>query len=117
MDISIIVPVYNSAKYLDKCLKSILRALDNFAGRGEILLVDNNSPDKSYLIMKKYQKEHPEIIFLDKQMTPGAAATRNYGTKKARGKYIWFVDADDTITEDSISELTAIGEDLDVRVW
>lgn len=105
MDISIIVPVHNSAKYLDKCLKSILRALDNFAGRGEILLVDNNSPDESYSIMKKYQKRYPEIIFLDKQMTPGAAATRNYGAKKARGKYIWFVDADDTIAEDSISEL------------
>lgn len=111
MDISIIVPVYNSAKYLTKCLDSILKALDNFAGHGEILLVDNNSPDESYLIMKKYQKEYPEIIFLDKQMTPGAAATRNYGTKKARGKYIWFVDADDTITEDSISELMQVAKE------
>lgn len=108
MDISIIVPVYNSAKYLTKCLDSILKALDNFVGHGEILLVDNNSPDESYSIMKKYQKRYPEIIFLDKQMTPGAAATRNYGTKKARGKYIWFVDADDTITEDSISELMQV---------
>ena len=106
MDISIIVPVYNSAKYLDKCLKSVLKALDNFAGHGEILLIDNNSPDESYLIMKKYQKKYPEIIFLDKQMVPGAAATRNYGAEKARGKYIWFVDADDAIAEDSVNKLT-----------
>ena len=106
MDISIIVPVYNSAKYLTKCLDSILKALDNFAGHGEILLVDNNSPDESYLIMKKYQKKYPEIIFLDKQMVPGAAATRNYGAEKARGKYIWFVDADDAIAEDSVNKLT-----------
>ena len=84
MDISIIVPVYNSAKYLDKCLKSVLKALDNFAGHGEILLIDNNSPDESYLIMKKYQKKYPEIIASKEQKNLGVALTRNNAIKEAK---------------------------------
>ena len=105
MDISIIVPVYNAEKYLDKCLQSILQALDNFDGRGEILLIDNNSTDKSDILMRRYQKKYPETVFLYKQKLPGAAATRNYGVLKATGKYIWFVDADDTISSDAVEKL------------
>ena len=105
MDISIIVPVYNAEKYLDKCIQSTLQALSNFDGRGEILLIDNNSTDKSGALMQKYQKKYPETIFLYKQKTPGAAATRNYGVSKATGKYIWFIDADDTISSDAVVKL------------
>lgn len=105
MDISIIVPVYNAEKYLDNCLQSILRALDNFDGRGEILLINNNSTDKSDTLMRKYQKKYPETVFLYKQKVPGAAATRNYGVLKATGRYIWFVDADDAISSGAVEKL------------
>ena len=105
MDLSIIIPIYNSEKYLGRCLESIVESLGRFVGRAEVLLVDNNSTDDSSAVMKGYQKKYPGIIYLYKQTIPGAAATRNYGASKAKGKYIWFIDADDTIRNDSISRL------------
>ena len=111
MDISIIVPVHNADKYLAKCLQSILDALKNFKGNGEILLIDNNSTDESYTILKNYQKKYPSIIHLYKQKEPGAAATRNYGATRAKGKYIWFIDADDTIKSNAILKLVSVAKD------
>lgn len=111
MDISIIVPVHNAEKYLERCLDSILEALHDFNGKGEILLIDNNSVDKSYEVMKKYQKRHPSTVHLFQQKEPGAAATRNYGVAKASGKYIWFIDADDTVAQDAISKLMEMAKE------
>lgn len=105
MDISIIIPVYNSQNYLERCLDSVIRALKYYKKTGEILMVDNNSTDNSLEIIKSYQKKYPKIIRILKCKVQGAAATRNYGTSNAKGKYIWYVDADDEITEESIKEL------------
>ena len=110
MDISIVIPVYNAEKFLKKCLESVLAALSDYTGRGEILLVNNISTDKSNLIIEEYLKKYPKIIRAFMQKKPGAAATRNYGVKKASGKYIWFIDADDTITKDSIIKLMNVAK-------
>jgi glycosyltransferase involved in cell wall biosynthesis len=75
--------------------------------KGEILLVNNQSQDKSLEIAKKYQKEHPQLIHVLQCHTPGAAAVRNYGMAKAKGEYVWFIDADDYIAEDAIQKLLA----------
>lgn len=103
MDISIIIPVYNAEKYLERCLDSVLAALESI--KGEILLVDNQSQDKSLEIAKKYQKATPQFIHILQCHTPGAAAARNYGIKKAKGEYVWFIDADDYIAEDAVQKL------------
>ncbi len=103
MVISIIVPVFNAEKYLERCLESILLSLGEIDG--EIILVDNGSSDNSLKISEAYVKKYPKIITLLHCKKPGAAATRNYGAKKATGKYIWFIDADDEITKDSVSLL------------
>lgn len=103
MVISVIVPVYNAEKYLERCLKSILRALEGT--QGEVLLVDNNSTDNSLKVALKYQKMHPRTISVLKCKAPGAAAVRNYGAKRAKGEYIWFIDADDYIEKDAIKKL------------
>lgn len=105
MEISIIIPIYNAEKYLSRCLDSVLNAINDFNGKAEILLIDNNSTDNSSAIIEKYKKKCPNIISSHKQSVPGAAATRNYGLKKAEGKYVWFVDADDTIRDDAVIKL------------
>ena len=102
MLISIIIPVFNSEKYLKRCLDSVLNALGD--KDGEILTIDNGSTDDSAKILKDYQKNNKSIRVLHCN-TPGAAAVRNYGAKNAKGDYIWFVDADDTVTDDSVSLL------------
>lgn len=103
MEISVIIPVYNAEKYLKRCLDTTIKSLDKI--KGEIILVDNNSTDDSADIMKKYCEKYPKIIQIIKCKKWGAAAARNAGTKKARGKYIWFIDADDEITSDAIPKL------------
>ena len=63
MNISIIIPVFNAEKYLDACLKSVLRALEKAEKfKGEILTVDNGSTDNSLAILKGYQKKFNKII-------------------------------------------------------
>ena len=119
MNISVIIPAYNAEKYLDRCLKSVLGALEATRGvDGEILVVDNGSSDKTLMVARKWREKMPkEVKFHVLQChTPGAAAVRNYGADKAKGEYIWFIDADDYIAEDAIKKLldkaAATGADM-----
>ena len=95
--VSVIVPVYNVEKYLDQCITSIInQTYQNI----ELILINDGSKDKSFNIMKKY-KNNPKVIIFS-QENHGAAYTRNFGLKKASGKYIMFVDSDDYISSDYI---------------
>lgn len=109
--ISIIIPVFNEGEYLGRCLDSVLVALKGISG--EILAVDNDSADNSLAILKKYAQKYPKIINVLQCHTPGAAATRNFGTSKARGEYIWFIDADDEIDKTAIKKLLTKAEKID----
>ena len=108
MKLSIIIPIYNSEKYLARCLGSVLDAIGKYGEAAEIILVENNSTDKSWEIIKQYCKKYPQVMRAEKCATQGAAAARNYGVKKARGEYLWFVDADDTVHHDAVSKLLKI---------
>lgn len=114
MWLSIVIPVHNAEKYLARCLDSILGSRERLAKESEklgkrpeleILLVDNRSGDRSAEIAKQYREQYPKLFKYFTQETPGAAATRNFGAKKAQGEYIWFVDADDYIDEAALVEL------------
>ena len=94
------IPVFNAEKYLERCIKSVLRASDEFDGKTEVLLVDNGSTDKSMEIARGFKS-----VRILECRTAGAAAARNCGMKQAKGMYVWFVDADDEIVPDSISLL------------
>ncbi len=100
--ISIIIPVFNAEKNLKKCLNSILASLGDI--KSEILAVDNDSTDDSLAVLEEYACKYPIITVL-RCHTPGAAAVRNFGAKKAKGKYIWFIDADDKINKTAVSKL------------
>lgn len=91
--ISIIVPVYNGEKYIDKCLKSLVnQTLKNI----EIIVVNDGSKDKTQNIVEKYKKENSNIILIN-STNKGVAAARNKGLKIAKGNYIGFVDSDDYV--------------------
>lgn len=92
--ISIVVPVYNAVRYLEETINSILgQTYENW----ELLLIDDCSKDDSAKICYKFQKNDVRIRFLRNEQNIGSAATRNKGIKCASGKYIAFVDSDDTI--------------------
>ncbi len=103
MIISVIVPVFNAEHYLARCVESILTALEGIDG--EVLLIDNGSNDESLKIAKRYALKHPGVVSVLHCDTSGAAAVRNFGILKAHGEYIWFIDADDEVTKDSVSLL------------
>lgn len=94
--ISVIVPIYNVEKYLDKCVRSIQR--QDFSDI-EIILVDDGSPDRCGVMCDAYEKEDDRIHVIHKK-NGGLSAARNAGIRAARGKYIGFVDSDDYIAPD-----------------
>lgn len=94
MELSIIIPIYNAEKFLEQCLNSVknIKNIDF-----ECLMVDDGSTDRSKDICEKYVNERFKYIFKENS---GVSSTRNYGIKKAQGKYIIFLDADDYLNDD-----------------
>ena len=90
--LSVIIPVYNAEKTLKKCMESVLKQKDEDL---EIVLINDGSTDASDKIIQKYKEKNPKTISYYKKKNTGVADTRNYGIKKAKGKYILFLDADD----------------------
>lgn len=90
--VSVITPVYNVEKYLDKTLQSIFQQTYEDI---EIVLVDDCSKDHSKDIIEKYKKEHPEIIYFCQPKNMGAGAARNKCLELATGQYVAFLDSDD----------------------
>lgn len=110
--VSIIVPIYNSEKYLSKCIDSIIKQKYKNI---EILLIDDGSNDKSYEICKEYLKKDKRIkVFSQKNSGPSSA--RNLGLDKASGEYIIFVDSDDYIESDFISTMMKQNDNYDVII-
>ncbi len=93
--ISIIVPIYNVEKYLNKCIESIVnQTYENI----EIILIDDGSNDNSGIICDEYAKKDNRIIVVHKE-NGGVSSARNKGLKIAKGEWISFVDADDWIEQ------------------
>ena len=103
--ISIIVPVYNTAKYIERCLDSIIE--QTVKNETEIIIINDGSTDNSDQIIKEYitEKGKKEKINYYVRENKGIAETRNFGIEKARGKYILFVDSDDYIDTRLIEKL------------
>ena len=95
--LSIIVPVYNSEKYLKECLNSIVS--DNHLI--EIILVDDGSTDQSATICDEYAKKVDNIRVFH-LTNKGVSAARNFGIKHSNGQWIWFIDSDDFIAINAI---------------
>lgn len=100
--ISAIVPVYNTSKYLEKCLDSILnQKMQDF----EIIIVNDGSTDNSEQIIEKYKKIYTKKIKTYTKKNGGLSDARNYGVKKAEGEYLCFIDSDDYIENNLFSKL------------
>lgn len=112
VEISIIVPVYNVEKYLERCLKSLIsQTFENY----EIILIDDGSSDNSGKICDEYAKRYEKIRVIH-QKNAGLSAARNVGIKQSIAPYILFVDSDDTIDEFACEKLyeTMMKENADI---
>ena len=93
--LSFIIPLYNSAQWLEKCLYSVLNQ-DIPEADIEIICVNDGSPDNSAEIAREIAEEHPCIMVID-QENQGPSGARNNGMRHATGKYLCFVDPDDYV--------------------
>ena len=101
MRFSVIVPVYNSEKYLDRCVKSIL---GQSCGDFELLLIDDGSTDGSKAICERYSESDSRVRLICQQ-NKGPSAARNNGLRAASGEYVVFIDSDEFVDVDYFETL------------
>lgn len=109
--ISIIIPVYNKEEFIEECINSIInQTFDDY----EAIFINDGSSDNSLEILKKYEdRKNFKII---SQENSGPATARNVGLKKACGEYVFFLDADDWIENDSLEKLYQTAKNNDSEI-
>ena len=113
--ISVVVPVYNVDKYLEKSLDSIIKACKDDM---EILLINDGSTDSSGEICEKYVKKYPHLIKYINQTNHGLGNVRNVGLEYAKGKYIASIDSDDTIDPNFFTDaIYYCNNDIDIVIY
>lgn len=106
-EISVVIPVYNAEKALKKTIESILK--QKYFERTELILIDDGSTDNSNAICQSYSEKYNNIV-VQRISNSGVSHARNVGKNLAAGQYIWFVDADDYISEDAFEKLFEVTE-------
>ena len=105
--VSVIIPVYNNEKYVEKCIRSVMNQTYRDL---EIIVIDDGSDDKSPEILERLAKEDSRIQ-LTHQENQGVAAARNRGLELASGKYLTFIDGDDYVSSEYIAHLYDCAEE------
>lgn len=114
--ISIIIPVYNKEDRIRDCLDSILNQKISDV---EVICVDDMSTDNSYRIVLEYSNKYSEIVAVKNNENRGAGYSRNVALALASGEYVWFIDADDYICDNSLRQIMdiIIQQDVDVLAF
>lgn len=110
--VSVIVPAYNTEKYINKCIESLMA---QSYSELEIILINDGSNDNTLSSCRKFESEDKRIHVIDKPNT-GVSDCRNIGIRQATGKYIVFVDSDDYVSSDYVSTLVLMMERDDIQL-
>lgn len=103
--VSVIIPVYNCAGFIDECINSLLEQTIGFSNI-EVVFINDGSKDNSLEICKKYEEKYNNVKVLN-QKNSGVSVARNNGIEAASGKYILFLDADDFLDKKSLKKLVS----------
>ncbi|WP_313552421.1 glycosyltransferase [Aerococcus sp.] len=115
MLISVIVPVFNTAPYIEECIISLVnQGIDK--EDMEIICIDDGSTDESYAILSNLTETYNNIK-LFRQSNKGVSYTRNKGISLANGEYIYFMDSDDILEEDSLNYIINKMEEMDLDLY
>ena len=107
--VSIIIPVYNVEKYIERCLRSVIsQTYSNI----ECILVNDGTPDRSFEIAKEFinkynhkEKSNIDFILIEHEHNKGLSEARNTGVRASTGEYVYFLDSDDAIMPEAIKDL------------
>lgn len=113
--LSFILPCYNVAPYVGRCIESI-EAQDISQAEYEVICVDDCSKDNTVEVIKEYQKQYPNIRLICHTENKTAGGARNTGMDAAKGEYLWFVDPDDAIVEKILGTLWQQIEEKEVDI-
>lgn len=115
MKLSIIVPVYNTEKYLSKCLDSLIYPeLSDY----EIIVVNDGATDSSPAIAAEYEMRYPELVRLVSTPNGGLGAARNVGVRHSCGEFLVFLDSDDYLAPGAVPEmLDTLRQDFDICLY
>ncbi len=103
--LSIVIPVYNVEKFIDKCISSLLVPNEEQLKLLDIVIINDGTPDNSALIAKEYEKKYPHVIRVIDQENRGHGGAWNHGTELAVGKYLFYLDSDDWFNTDDLVKL------------
>ena len=110
MLLTIIIPVYNVERYIERCLKSVFESGAGNNPEVEVIVVNDGTPDHSMEIVAEFEKAYDNLIIIN-QANAGLSAARNAGLRIARGKYIWFIDSDDYVVDNAVKELVTLAQE------
>jgi glycosyltransferase involved in cell wall biosynthesis len=113
-DVSFVIPLYNSVVFLPNCMDSLLKQKTDY--KYEIILVDDGSKDSTFNMASKYQNSYPDIIKLIHQENAGISSARNTGLRAAKGRYVGFIDHDDTVAPTYVQKLIGAAEENDADI-
>jgi len=113
--VSIVIPVYKVEKFIERCLKSVVKQSYK---KIECILVNDVTPDHSMEIAEEFVSKNPDFNFkiINQPENLGLSMARNAGMDSAKGKYIYFLDSDDEITEFAIENLVDLAEKTDAEM-
>jgi len=106
--LSIVVAAYNVERFIKNCIRSIILIPENEKAKIEIIIINDGSTDSTPEILQDYAQKHCGFLLVYSKVNGGLSDARNYGLKKATGKFIWFVDGDDYIETSNIPALIEI---------
>lgn len=110
--VSVIIPVFNTEKYIEECLMSVLsQTLKDI----EVICINDGSTDHSLEILKDFRERDDRVTVLD-QLNEGQSSARNKALSLATGKYIYFMDSDDLITSQMLEELYTMSEEKNLDI-
>lgn len=112
--LSIVIPVYNVADYIEKCVRS-LQAQDIPKEAFELIIINDGSPDNSKEVVLGLMNEFNNIVFID-QVNKGVSMARNAGIEMARGQYLLFIDPDDYVVHDSFCRILKAADQYQAEI-
>lgn len=114
-EVSVIVPVYNSERYIQETLESAVRQFSDIS-KLEVIAIDDGSTDSSLSIMRNLASLHPNLRVFTQPNSGGPSRPRNIGIENANGKFIFFLDADDVLADGALNEISTFANRHDSDV-
>lgn len=114
LQLSIVIPAYNAGCWIEQLIESLAEQQGNYFEEFEIIITDDGSTDNTVKVVEKSKQKYATLqLTLLRQRNLGVSAARNYGIEQAKGRFCWFVDADDMIAPYAMNNLIPLLRDFD----